>query len=310
MRLGILLLVLVATIFGSGYWYGELTATCKAPIHYRIGAVDPRFDTDTKELVRIAQNAEAIWETPLGKDLFIYDEKASLPINLVFDNRQADAEKAQELKDDLKTKEGMSESVSKQYETLISQFRTLKKTYENRVIAYETKLSQYNNTVNEWNKKGGAPQSVVDDLRTTQVSLTSEQKELSVQAKKLNNLASQLNAIGAKGNSLITDYNTVVKEYNSKFGEAKEFTQGDYTGTNIDIYQFNTETELTIVLAHEFGHALSLAHVENEKSIMYPVMGAQSIATGISAEDKAEFTKECGQTSFMAHMLHFVHSVV
>lgn len=310
MRLGILLLILVATLFGSSYWYTELTAVCKVPIHYRIGSVDTRFGTDTEELIRIAQNAEMLWEGPLGKDLFVYDENASLPINLVFDDRQANAEKEQELKDDLKTKEGMSESVSTQYEALIGQFRTLKKSYEARVIAYESKLMQYNNTVTRWNEQGGAPQSVIDELAVTEQSLTREQQELSTLTKKLNSLATQLNDIGARGNVLITDYNTIVKEYNEEFSEAEEFTQGEYGKGSITIYKFNSEEELTLVLGHEFGHALSLGHVENTQSIMYPIMGAQRSDIGISSQDRAEFAKICGEKGFMTQLLHFLESIV
>lgn len=310
MQLGILVLVLVASIFGSGYWYTELNLPCKTPIHYRIGAIDPRFKTGTEELKRIAQNAEAIWETPLDTELFVYDESKGIPINLVFDERQEKADLQAELKEDLDAKEGMSESVGKQYETLIAEFRKLKKDYESRVVAYETKLASYNDVVSEWNSKGGAPPTEIAKLRETERSLTREQKTLESTTVKLNSLVTQLNAIGARGNSLITDYNSIVNEYNSQFSEVKEFTQGDYTGDAIDVYQFNSEDELTIVLAHELGHALSLDHVENEKSIMYHFMGAQRIDVGITVEDSAEFTRVCANPSFAVRVLRFFSNLV
>ena len=115
------------------------------------------------------------------------------------------------------------------------------------------------------------------------------------EASKLNTLVAKLNAIGAKGNGLVKDYNTVVSEYNERFNESKEFTQGDYTGDAIHIYQFDSENELSIVLAHEFGHALDLEHVVGEKSVMYHLMDKQGIADGLSDEDRAEFNKVCNQ---------------
>ena len=309
MRLGFLLLVLVATIFGSGYWYTYFDTTCKTPIRYHIGTIDSRFGTDKDELIRIAKNAEMLWEAPLGKDLFIYDENSSLPINLVFDVRQENAVRAEELREDLSQKEGMSESVGAQYELLIAEFRTLKKKYESQVGQYEEKLAAYNEEVTDWNKKGGAPNDVIQKLQDTQSELAEQQSELEAQAKKLNQLVEKLNAIGARGNSLITDYNTIVEEYNTQFSETEEFTQGDYTTKTINIYQFDSEEELTLVLAHEFGHALSIGHVQNAESIMYYFMGKQQSGKGLSAEDIAEFNKICSEKGVLERVITTVSNL-
>lgn len=310
MRLSLLLLILIATLFGSGYWYTFFDTTCKTPIHYRIGAIDTRFGTTQAEAMRIAKNAEMIWENKLGEDLFIYDEQSAFLINFVFDERQKNAEVAEELREDLSQKEGMSESVSLQYERLIGEFRTLKKSYESRVVSYEVKLSAYNDEVTEWNGKGGAPKGVITKLKETEGILAEEQSELESLAENLNVLVTKLNAIGAKGNSLITDYNTIVSEYNNRFAEAKEFTQGDYTGDAINIYQFDAEDELTIVLAHEFGHALSLDHVQSAQSIMYYFMDEQQVEKGLSAEDVIEFNRICSEKGLVAQVLALVRGVL
>jgi len=307
MRLGLLLLLLMATLFGGGYWYTLFDTPCMLPVHYRVGDVDARFGTNKDEIKRIAANAERIWESSINGELFVYDEhSSSLPINLIFDERQQEAELETELRQDLEAKGGMSESVSSQYEALISKFRTLKKQYESRVVAYESKLTAYNAQVKEWNNKGGAPQSVVDELSKTQKELTAEQESLQTLSKQLNVLVTQLNAIGAKGNSLITDYNTIVNEYNERFGETREFAQGDYVGTAINIYQFDSEDDLTIVLAHELGHALSFGHVQNEQSIMYYLMGKQDETVGLTKEDVAEFDRVCNGKSNFVKLLQFV----
>ena len=83
------MLILIATIFGSGYWYDTLRTPCKVPVRYFIGDVDTRFGTSAEELARITQNAEALWEGRLNTDLFIHDEvNGTLHINLIFDERQ------------------------------------------------------------------------------------------------------------------------------------------------------------------------------------------------------------------------------
>lgn len=307
MRLGILFLILVATIFGGSFWYDEIAGVCKVPIAYRIGNIDERFDTDAEELRRIALRAEVLWEKSLKTDLFVYDENAEFPINLIFDERQENADREAEIREDLEAKEGMSEGVSAQYEKLITEFRRLKKQYESRVFAYEASLKIYNEKVTEWNKKGGAPENVISDLREEEAELDEEYEDLQTLSKKINLIVVDLNKIGASGNSLVADYNSIVENYNEEFSDAHEFTQGDYTQKAISIYQFDSEDELVLVLAHEFGHALSLGHVENEASIMYHFMEKQDVESGITPQDIAEYTAVCSQKNpllaFMKAML-------
>jgi predicted Zn-dependent protease len=309
MRLGFLFLLLIAVIFGSGYWYTAFDNVCKLPVRYRIGEVDPRFGTDKDELRRIVATAEKVWEDKVGKELFLYDPGAPLPINLIFDERQENAEIEVELREDIEAKEGMSEEFAHQYDALIAEFRRIKRNYESRVVSYESKLGAYNETVAEWNEKGGAPEAVVEDLRETEAELKTEQRALESLAKELNRLVIQLNAIGARANTLITDYNTVVEEYNDRIAETGEFTQGDYTVDAITVYQFNSEDELIIVLAHEFGHALSLGHVPNEESIMYHLMESQSVEEGVTEEDVAEFMRVCSKKNAFAELFQALKNI-
>lgn len=296
MRLGILLLILAATLFGSGFWYTQVTGVCRVPIAYRIGTIDERFNTNAEEIRRIAAKAEAIWEAGTSKELFIYDEaEDALPIHLVFDDRQERSDREAELREDLAAKEGMNESVAAQYEALIAEFRSFKKQYEARVMTYEDNLKAYNDTVTDWNDQGGAPPEVIDDLKRKEADLKREYEALDELSDKLNRVVADLNRIGAKGNSLVADYNSIVEKYNDQFSEGHEFTQGDYTGDAIHIYQFDSEDELTLVLAHEFGHALALDHVENESSIMYHFMEKQGVTNGLTAEDLVEYGEICAE---------------
>ncbi len=293
MRLIILLIILGITLSGSGFWYTYIDTTCRLPVAYRIGEIDARFGTTPEEVRRIAGHAEAIWEKSVGADLFVYNPNAKLPIHFIFDERQENAEREADLREDLAVKEGMSETVGAQYQALVTEFRTLKRQYESRVLAYESSLKRYNKKVEEWNSKGGAPQDEINLLTSEEQELENEYIALEKLSDSINKLVDELNKIGARGNSLVADYNTIVETYNDEFSEAKEFTQGDYTGDAIHIYQFDSEDELTVVLAHEFGHALSLDHVQNESSIMYHFMGVQSAYNGISDEDMQEFTAVC-----------------
>lgn len=303
MRLPILLLILIATLFGSSFWYQYIDTTCRTPVYYHVGSVDERFGASKDEIKSIAQNAETLWEEPLHTDLFVYsDIEEGIPINLIFDERQEEADKEEELRADLEAKEGMSESVSTQYETLIAKFRTLKKEYESRVVAYEATLEKYNTEVSKWNAEGGAPENIAQELQRKSAVLSKEQNALQSLAEELNTIAEKLNSIGARGNALITDYNSIVEKYNTEFSDAREFAQGDYANKVINIYQYDSEEELTIVLAHEFGHALSLGHVEGEDSIMYYLMDKQTTTAGVQAPDITEYTNICREKSIFARI--------
>ena len=59
----------------------------------------------------------------------------------------------------------------------------------------------------------------------------------------------------------------------------------------ITIYEFSNTTKLVRVLAHEFGHALDLDHVEDEKAIMYEIN--KGTALKATDADVAELNSVC-----------------
>jgi vacuolar-type H+-ATPase subunit D/Vma8 len=303
MRSGFTILLMAAILFGGGYWYLAAMAICPVPMAYRIGTVDSRFDLSTEEVRNAVSVAESLWEDATGRNLFTYDEGGVLSINFVFDERQQTANDEEHLRETLDEKEEMSDTVRAQYEKLLAEYESLSKKYDGQTSAYETKLAAYNKEVNEWNVKGGAPEDVFNRLADTKETLAREQSRLNGVGDSLNTLVRKMNALSEKGNSLITDYNETVEVYNDQFSEGHEFTQGDYENKVINIYQYDSEEELELVLAHEFGHALSLEHVEGTDSIMYRLMEGQSKETGIQSADLTEFERVCGTERSTARLL-------
>ena len=294
MKYGLSILFVVAIFFGLGYWYQTVLAVCDVPITYRIGDIDARFNLSTEEVRNAVSTAESLWEDGTDRNLFTYDPNGELVVKFVYDERQASTEAQVVLEETLAKKENVSESVRTEYETLVKKYTALKDTYEASVDAYEAKLRSYNKEVADWNAKGGAPKDVFNRLERTKSELSAEEKRLSSLSRDLNTLVSKINALGARGNDIVSDYNELVSEYNEEFGDAKEFTQGEYTNRVITIYEYKSKDELAIVLAHELGHALGLTHVDGESSIMYHHMGAQSLDDGLTAYDSAAFTQTCG----------------
>jgi len=290
-------LILIAVLAG-GYFYHTASAVCDVPIAYRIGELDDSFNLSEGEARAAITDAESLWEDATGRNLFSYDEEAVFTVNFIFDARQAQTDKATELGDRLAESRSMSEEVKAEYENLLTKYEALADAYQAKRDRYETDLAAYNAEVEKWNKRGGAPEEVYQELDEQQKELQKTQQELNSEGHQLNDIVAKINELGERGNVLVSAYNNVVNLYNNTFGKEREFTQGDYQGKEINIYQFSDGEELRLVLAHEMGHALGLDHVTGSTSVMHYLMGDQSLRTGLTDADKEEFTRVCGTGEF------------
>lgn len=291
----IALVMVVALVSAAGYAYYQVAySKCQVPVNYDIGTIDSRFKINEDEVRAALADAESLWEDATGKNLFTYTKGASLKVNFVYDERQENTEKQHELIDVLDRKAEMSHSIRVDYETLLYSYGDLKEEYQKKVAAYEKRLARHNAEVQKWNEKGGAPEDTYEDLNATSKELNTESAALNAQARQLNALATQINQVGEKGNDAVADYNQSVERFNDSYKQEDEFTQGDYTGDSIQIYQYDDATELRRVLAHEFGHALSLGHVPDTQAIMYSVMEGTYDALALRPDDLTEYQKVCG----------------
>lgn len=286
--------LMCACIGGGFYWYRFVQSECKVPVSYRVGAVDERFALGQSEIRNVLSDAESIWEDATGRNLFSYDETADVTVNFVFDERQqaTDAEEVARLS--LDDQQEMSADIRAQYERMIAEYERVKASYQGRVRTYEERLAIHNEEVGTWNAQGGAPPDIFARLQREEKELSSESQNLNDIARQLNRLVASINALGERGNQAVAAYNEKVAWYNRLFGTEREFTQGEYTGNAINIYQFESIDELRRVLAHEFGHALSLEHVEGESSVMHYLMEGKYADTMLSSADLAEYARVCG----------------
>ncbi len=305
-------LALIITLISSGsYFYSSFAVVCPVPIAYRLGTFDDRFDLTASEALSVIAAAEAVWETSAGRELFYYDENADFPINFIFDDRQERALAEDAQRQSLDTKEQTTAEIGAQYTKLTAEYNKLEATYKSRVAAYDRRLETFNQTVSDYNDAGGAPEEAFADLKRQERSLASEAGDLETLSGELATIAKSINDLSERGNRVIEQYNAGVENYNQSFGETDEFTQGDYQGTEINIYTFEDTSELTKVLAHEFGHALGVDHVEGSDSIMYYLMEAQPDAPALTSSDVAAFTLACGDGTGAMNWLHrFVRSVI
>jgi len=279
----ILLFLLLILLSLSVFFHEKIThninyllqSPCERPIEYQIGSIDPEFHISEADLLAHIQEGTKVWHQSKYDKLFAYNSEGSLKINLVYDGRQSLRSKINELGDILQTDKS----------TLDQE----KELYQNLVAEYQQKFDTFNEKVSYWNSRGGAPQK-------TYAQLKKEQQELQSEADHLNTLANKLDFSATEYNLQVSELQETVEDYNENIEKRPEEGTYDPNENKIDIYFYTDEEELIHTIAHEFGHALSIEHLENNpQAIMYPYT---SKTTDLTPDDTTLLNTICEQQTY------------
>ncbi len=298
---------------------------CSEPLAYRIGSFDEGFGITREEFLRALSDAETLWEQAAARELFAYREDGTLPVNLLFDERQATTENLKNILEGIQSDEDKYAAVKKEYDGKSATLEKKKSTYERelanyeksrkeldrRVNAYNERVAKYQQDVEYWNERGGAPEDEYERLRAEKsaleklsASIEKEEKrldglydDLEDDRRAINKLVKEVNELAALINRLAKQVNRQVVDYNTLSRSRDEFESGLYRSdglsASIDIYQFYDHDDLVLVLTHELGHALGIEHGSDPDSVMYPMLGDQKLV--LSEEDKRALALICGE---------------
>lgn len=252
---------------------------CAEPIPYKIGSFNTEFGISKEYFLKAVAEAEAVWEKPMGLDLFVYapedDDYEVLDINLEYDYRQQVTEKLRTLNADVKNDKASYDKLQAEFLALKAEYSAEKKIYDSRVLSLNQKWAKLQSEIEYWNSKGGAPQNEFNRLEKERLALEALSRSVEVDAEALNSLASEVNALVEPLNKMAVDLNLSVEKYNKTIGveRGETFEEGVYHSDGrkraIDVFEFSSRAKLVRLLAHEFGHALNIGHLDDPKAIMY-----------------------------------------
>jgi len=266
---------------------------CLPPIGYRIGALDSRFGITREDFGRAVEEAAGLWESASGRKLFVHG--GAVKINLVYDNRQETTQRLIAVRAAVSDKLNEVNAIKSRLRPLQDKIRALDDTYSAQLSSYKRLQDEYNQTVTQWNGKGGAPEAEHQRLGNQRLALRKQAASLEEKRQELNRLADTINELADKHNSLLHRANDEADAFNKSAPSSLQFEEGRYikqgSEERIDIFQFDGETALRIILAHELGHALGIRHNANPSSIMSPLIRADRVA--LTAEDGEGLKAAC-----------------
>jgi hypothetical protein len=269
--------------------------SCLTPIKYRVGRLDARFGITREDFQRHVEEAAEVWAAAAGRKLFSADDRGGLEIDLVYDGRQEVTEHFVAARAGIAEKIKAADAISDETLPMRNRIAVLDNSYSSQSSSYREALTAYNKIVAQLNAKGGVPEAERQSLDSQKLVLQKRAAQLQAMRQEQNLLIGDLNALVRQHNMLVDRANAEAKALNESGVVGVQFEQGRYfrrsSEEHIHIFEYESETGLVVILAHEMGHALGIRHNGDPASIMSPLVHTKTPI--LTAEDREGLKTAC-----------------
>ena len=285
----------------------DVRAACQVPVLWRVDRIDPRFGLSEAEAAGAVRAAAFLWESALGRVLLFRESEEGIPIRFEYDERQEETRVRQTRIAEVDAEARALEESADDLELVRSRLESRRSIHQARLTAYRDRLATLEEMVEFWNARGGAPAEEVERLRQLEAEVDQLRASANATADEVNRLVDALNRETEAHNLRVDEANRRRAAIRDAYpievvqsGEYLESTRGIGPLTlsrdaEIRIYQFEDRDHLTLVVAHELGHALGLGHTGIEGTLM-AAEGVGAAGMGppdVTPEDVAALRELC-----------------
>lgn len=257
-------------------WSDRIMHPLDTRLRYQIAEVDPRFGMSKEQAIQLSKEAIQIWHDGTQKQLFVYDDKAKLKIKLIYDARQENYNAFKKTQQELDQEHSSNQRISGNLDVSKSSLEQMQQSLRQEQIQLRDEADYLNQQRISWSR-------IENEQGENRQRIEAQYQALKEKAQQLQHNIAYYNQMNAQYNQQVGQHNSSIERYNWNVMQAKnrfpprEFHKGVFMGDQIQIYQFDTEDDLRLTLAHELGHALGLGHHADPEALMYPVLGEQDL---------------------------------
>ena len=195
---------------------------------------------------------------------------------MIYDQRQDESNQRQQQLTAIQQRQQHWNNQNQNIQALKQEIEDKNQQLDAKKLLFEQQLEQYNQQVQQINQSGGLHPSQREVFAAKKQEIQQHLWSLEHEIAQFNQHIHQLNQQVDALNQLNQDIDVSIQQFNARF-QPRLFDKGSFDGQAIRIYEFQSKDDLRLTLAHEFGHALGLAHHNDPYALMYPMLKDQQL---------------------------------